>query len=577
MERWCNGRKLVMCCILLVFTALTGCGGGGGGGGTTDNGVKKATVSGQVSFPALSSLVAKQVADTTVPAGTIIPPVMIISDLDGNEIMRPTLEKDPSDSSGKSFKYSASLDSNKNYVFKASWGGQVLRAIADESELKKLTTDIKVTPVSTAAVLVVEKTLALTPGTLGMNATAEQVQSAATSLATLPATTIATNITTALTACTTSSTTVTDTQAQLASLANIVTAAIVSKVDSAAFVAGTATVTTVTATTYTATGGTVTTTQAATVTPTDASDTVTFITANLPKITSANNATFTAGKSGSFTVTGTGTLSVWGNLPSGVTFEPSTGILGGTPVAASNGTYLITFTASNNGIDAVQQFTLTVNPPVPVFTTAMIADKEFDVSYSGGTFHLKINADGTFWKGTTSGTWTINASGQLVKLINGETDTLTLVSSTSSSFVASYVIVYSDNTTSSGTLTFTVSTGGGGSSTPTPSIAGTYSVTAAGMTASTLIITAGGVITGTDFQGQPITGTANTQTGAFTTSVAIPDKPGYYVNSTGNINLATGAMTGTYASTYPGSTDAGSFTGIRTNTSSNTGSITAGW
>jgi hypothetical protein len=49
-------------------------------------------------------------------------------------------------------------------------------------------------------------------------------------------------------------------------------------------------------------------------------------------------------------------------LPSGVTFDPATKTLSGTPAAGTGGTYAITFTASNGiGSNAVQSFTLTVN------------------------------------------------------------------------------------------------------------------------------------------------------------------------------------------------------------------------
>jgi YVTN family beta-propeller protein len=85
-----------------------------------------------------------------------------------------------------------------------------------------------------------------------------------------------------------------------------------------------------------------------------------------PAITSAANTAFTVGVAGSFTVTATGfpkpTLSETGALPSGVTFRPSTGVLGGTPAANTMGTYPITFTATNAlGSNAVQNFTLTIS------------------------------------------------------------------------------------------------------------------------------------------------------------------------------------------------------------------------
>jgi hypothetical protein len=84
-----------------------------------------------------------------------------------------------------------------------------------------------------------------------------------------------------------------------------------------------------------------------------------------PAITSANNATFVTGNAGTFTVMATGfpapTFSVTGALPSGVTLNPATGVLSGTPGAGTAGTYPLTLTASNGvGANATQSFTLTV-------------------------------------------------------------------------------------------------------------------------------------------------------------------------------------------------------------------------
>jgi hypothetical protein len=83
-----------------------------------------------------------------------------------------------------------------------------------------------------------------------------------------------------------------------------------------------------------------------------------------PSITSANTAICTEGVAGYFPVKASGTpiptITESGALPDGITFTDS--ILGGTP--SQIGTYQITFTAQN-GIspNAVQNFTLTVNPP----------------------------------------------------------------------------------------------------------------------------------------------------------------------------------------------------------------------
>jgi hypothetical protein len=85
--------------------------------------------------------------------------------------------------------------------------------------------------------------------------------------------------------------------------------------------------------------------------------------ATAPAITSANNSTLTEGVAGSFTVTATGsptpTLAESGSLPAGVSFNPATGALGGTP--SVNGSFPITLTASNGvGSPATQTFTLSV-------------------------------------------------------------------------------------------------------------------------------------------------------------------------------------------------------------------------
>jgi hypothetical protein len=86
-----------------------------------------------------------------------------------------------------------------------------------------------------------------------------------------------------------------------------------------------------------------------------------------PLFTSAPQATFIVRQFGLFTVTAIGmpapTLSESGALPSGVTFNSSTGVLSGTPGSKAIGTYPLTFTASNMKLpDAVQSFTLTVAP-----------------------------------------------------------------------------------------------------------------------------------------------------------------------------------------------------------------------
>jgi hypothetical protein len=76
-------------------------------------------------------------------------------------------------------------------------------------------------------------------------------------------------------------------------------------------------------------------------------------------------ATFRVGIGGSFTATAAGypapTFSETGALPGGVTLNPTTGVLSGTPAAGSGGVYHITIIASNGVLpNATQSFTLSV-------------------------------------------------------------------------------------------------------------------------------------------------------------------------------------------------------------------------
>ena len=84
---------------------------------------------------------------------------------------------------------------------------------------------------------------------------------------------------------------------------------------------------------------------------TDATQKFTLTVNQAPAITSAANSTFLVGTAGTFTVTVTGypapTLSQTGTLPSGVTFNPSTGVLGGNPAAAGGGTFGLTLEAAD--------------------------------------------------------------------------------------------------------------------------------------------------------------------------------------------------------------------------------------
>ncbi len=129
--------------------------------------------------------------------------------------------------------------------------------------------------------------------------------------------------------------------------------------------APTTTTTTTPPTTTTTTPPTTTTTLAPTTTTTEPPTTTTTTAPHnqAPAFTSEDSTTFRHGVFGSFTVTASGSpqpsLKVSGSLPSGVSFDRTTGVLSGTP--RKSGFYRLTFTASNGTRqNATQSFTLIV-------------------------------------------------------------------------------------------------------------------------------------------------------------------------------------------------------------------------
>jgi Putative Ig domain len=178
-----------------------------------------------------------------------------------------------------------------------------------------------------------------------------------------------------------------------------------------------------------------------------------------PAITSSASTTFTVGSAGSFTVTSTGfpvssLVQGGATLPSALTFTDKgngTGTLQGTPGAGSAGTYSLTFTAQNGvGSDAVQTFTLTVNPAAtPDFSLSASPTSQTVTQGSGTSYTVTVTPSGGF-----TGSVNLSVSG--------------LPSGASGSFSP-------NPTTGSSTLTVTT-----GSSTPT----GTYPLTITGTSGS---------------------------------------------------------------------------------------------
>ena len=120
-------------------------------------------------------------------------------------------------------------------------------------------------------------------------------------------------------------------------------------------------------------------TYALTFTPTNAVATgpaqnFTLVVQEAPQITSANGTTFTVGATNTFTFTASGfpvpTFDESGSLPNGVSFNPTTGVLSGTPVAGTGGIYTLDIKPINTvGTGITQVFTLIVNE-APTFTSA---------------------------------------------------------------------------------------------------------------------------------------------------------------------------------------------------------------
>jgi hypothetical protein len=144
----------------------------------------------------------------------------------------------------------------------------------------------------------------------------------------------------------------------------------------------------------------------------DATQAFTLTVNQAPAITSGNSATFSVGSAGSFTATASGfpapTFALTGALPTGVTFNASTGVLAGTPAAGTGGTYPVTITASNGvGTNATQAFTLTVNqaPAITSVSSALFtvgAAGSFTVTTSGTPAVTAVSLTGSLPTGLTA-------------------------------------------------------------------------------------------------------------------------------------------------------------------------------
>jgi len=108
-----------------------------------------------------------------------------------------------------------------------------------------------------------------------------------------------------------------------------------------------------------------------------ASESFTLVVDEVPQISSPNSTNFTVGTNGTFQVTASGypgsTFAETDPLPAGLSFNTASGVLTGTPLANTGGTYTLHFTPMNfTGTGATQTFTLIVLQD-PAITSANAA------------------------------------------------------------------------------------------------------------------------------------------------------------------------------------------------------------
>ena len=143
--------------VALIFLISAGCGGSSSSTPAPPAGV---TITGAVTFPGTTA--AKMLVGVTTPPAT-----MQIVDLNGTVVATPVLTVDAADTTGKTFRYSATVPATQDYILKAAWATQSMRALADKSVMSQTNPVANVNVTSTAAVIVAEKKLNIEAGTLG--------------------------------------------------------------------------------------------------------------------------------------------------------------------------------------------------------------------------------------------------------------------------------------------------------------------------------------------------------------------------------------------------------------------------
>jgi hypothetical protein len=231
-----------------------------------------------------------------------------------------------------------------------------------------------------------------------------------------------------------------------------------------------------------------------------------------PVITSAAATTLTAGSSGSFAVTATGypapTFSETGTLPSGISLNPTTGALGGTPAALTGGTYGFTVTASNGfAPDATQAFTLTVNEAPAIIsgnaTTFTVGTAgSFPVTFSGFPAPTVSVTAGTLPAGVTLGSGGALTGTPASHTGGSHTVTLTATNGVGADATQQFTLTVNEAAafSSADHTTFTAGT------------AGSFGLTASGFPASSFSET-GSLPSGVTLAGGVLSGTPDAGTG----------------------------------------------------------------
>ena len=228
-----------------------------------------------------------------------------------------------------------------------------------------------------------------------------------------------------------------------------------------------------------------------------------------PQMSSAATASGTYGTAFTFVVTATSAPTSFGaaGLPSGLSIDPASGVISGTPLAA--GTYAVTLSATNAGGTGTAPLTLTIAPAVPHVSVV-----PYSVSYDGNNHAAAGSATGVF----------------------GETLTGLDVSATTHANAGTYhdgwtfVDASGNYQTATGTVTDLI-----GQASATLVVSG-YSVTYDG-TAHTATGTATGV-TGAPLAGLDVSATTHTTAGTYTDSWVFADATGNYQSTSGSVTDA---------------------------------------